>query len=131
MWGTLSQEINPHWISWGDCRESCSQSVGFCPVISHGMIPCDHDECFSSVDTVSSVCVCKHIPESSTPMADCADGELRLVDGIDATNGGRLEICFNSAWGTICGDRFNQTEAAVACGQLGFSRQGAVPYMQA
>lgn len=81
---------------------------------------------------VLSVCTCKNFPEPSTPMADCEDGDLRLVDGIDtSTNEGRLEICFSSAWGTICGDQFNQTEAAVACSQLGFSRQGALPYMTA
>lgn len=61
----------------------------------------------------------------STPMADCLDGELRLVNGSDEREG-RLEICFNRAWGTICRDEFNQTEATVACGQLGFSREGAV-----
>ena len=63
----------------------------------------------------------------STPMADCVDGELRLVNGSNQREG-RLEICFNRAWGTICGDVFNQTEATVACGQLGFARQGAVIY---
>ena len=60
-------------------------------------------------------------------MADCVDGDLRLVDGND-TNEGRLEICFNNAWGTICGDLLNQTEAAVACNQLGFSTEGVVLY---
>ena len=66
-----------------------------------------------------------YLLDFSTPMADCVDGELRLVNGGNRREG-RLEICLNRAWGTICREAFNQTEATVACGQLGFSRQGAV-----
>ena len=50
---------------------------------------------------------------------DCTDGELRLVGG--TFNGtGRLEVCFQSHWGTVCDDLFNDTAAGVACRQLGY-----------
>ena len=53
----------------------------------------------------------------------CADGELRLVGGAIPSEG-RLEICFNNQFGTICDDGFGREDAEVACAQLGFSRSG-------
>lgn len=32
---------------------------------------------------------------------------------------GRLEICINNAWGTICDTRFGLNELEVACNELG------------
>ena len=46
------------------------------------------------------------------------DGQLRLTGGTDATNG-RLEVCLNNEWGTICDDGFDNDDAKVACRQLG------------
>ena len=56
-------------------------------------------------------------------------GDLRLVQGTvadDTLSSGRLEIYINGEWGTICDDLFDQTDATVACKQLGFS--GAITY---
>lgn len=66
---------------------------------------------------------------SSTEQDDCADGELRLEGGRDSVEGGtrdgRLEICFNRAWGTVCNTSFGIPDAIVACGELpGFQRNG-------
>ena len=57
------------------------------------------------------------------PIANCADGEARLVDG-PSTSKGRLEICHNQAWATVCNDGFGTEESRVVCGQLGFQRYG-------
>ena len=65
----------------------------------------------------------------STPFADCATGDVRLVTGnILSTNGsGRIEVCFNSAWGTVCDSSFDDSDAAVACSQMiGFQRSGVL-----
>lgn len=51
----------------------------------------------------------------------CDDGALRLVGG-DGYLSGRVEICFNEAWGTICDNQFDTIDSSVICGQLGFSR---------
>ena len=53
----------------------------------------------------------------------CTNGTLRLVNG-SSTNEGRLEICINGCWGTICDDSWTNANAQVACRQLGYSTTG-------
>ena len=47
-------------------------------------------------------------------------------DPDEATRQGTLQICINSAWGTVCGDApFDMRDAEVFCEQLeGFQREG-------
>ena len=54
----------------------------------------------------------------------CHDGDVRLVNGREP-NEGRVEVCFNETWGTICDHispygNWNQSEADVVCKQLGY-----------
>ena len=58
----------------------------------------------------------------------CNTGEARLASSTSNSNSseGRLELCINNAWGTVCEDRFGNEDAAVACSQIsGYSRQEA------
>ena len=49
---------------------------------------------------------------------------MQLV-GSDYGDEGRLEVCVNGAWGTVCGDEFDSRDAAVACEALrGFTGSG-------
>ena len=54
---------------------------------------------------------------------DCTHGDLRLAGG-ETSSEGRLEICFNSVWGTVCDDFWGAPDAQVACAQLGYTRTG-------
>ena len=41
------------------------------------------------------------------------------------TREGRIEICINNAWGTVCDNLFGREDAGVVCKQLeGFQRDG-------
>ena len=53
----------------------------------------------------------------------CKDGDVRLADG-RVRSEGRVEICIRNTWGTICDMNWDADDAAVVCGQLGFSTVG-------
>lgn len=51
--------------------------------------------------------------------SSCVDGAVRLMkkDQVDQLEG-RVEICVNNIWGTVCDRGFNKDEADVICRQL-------------
>lgn len=60
------------------------------------------------------------------PVIDiCQNGTIRLSGSGYATMG-RVELCMNGEWGTVCRDSFDDYDASVVCKQLGYSPYGKV-----
>lgn len=59
------------------------------------------------------------------PPETCVEGDLRLFGGQRPTEG-TIEVCQSGSWqgGTICDDRWDNSEAAVVCRQLGHEADG-------
>ena len=53
------------------------------------------------------------------PNASCTDGAIRLRNGYIAGEG-RVEVCINNAWGTVCDDGWDNADASVVCRELGY-----------
>ena len=55
--------------------------------------------------------------------AGCVHGDLRLAGSGTSSTRGRVEVCLNNVWGSVCDDHWSSYDARVACRQLGYSDQ--------
>ena len=53
----------------------------------------------------------------------CTEGEVRLTDSVIEQEG-RVEVCFNGVWSSICDDGWDKTDAHIICRQLGYGQLG-------
>ena len=63
----------------------------------------------------------------SFTLTDCTEGDIRL-EGTDNPLTGRVEVCHDGVWGTVCSDFWSKEDATVACRKLGYSSTGIVYY---
>ena len=51
-----------------------------------------------------------------TESEDCESGEVRFVGGANSLEG-RLEVCVNEVWGTVCDEGWRSIASGVVCAQ--------------
>ena len=68
-----------------------------------------------------------HVAQN-TASDNCTHGDLQLAnsmnDSIELSNEGRVEVCVNNLWSTVCDTAFSSHDATVACRQLNYDGAG-------
>ena len=91
---------------------------------------CDHDDdagvqCLGkyhlSYTTTQATRIYLHAGVNSTE--PCITGNIRLAGGGSLAEG-RVEICYQNMWGTICDDSWSEVDARVVCRILGYPPLG-------
>lgn len=55
------------------------------------------------------------------------EGALRLIGGSNITQG-RVEVCYNGIYGSVCDENWGASDAAVVCRQLGYRTDGQLDH---
>ena len=65
---------------------------------------------------------CAHFEDAgvSCGSINCNNSDVRLVNGFTDYEG-RVEVCLNGIWGTVCDDFWSTNDAIVVCNQLNIS----------
>ena len=64
-----------------------------------------------------------YVSDSFTPREKCISGDVRLAGNGDTSSTslnlqGRVELCLNNAWGTVCNSLFGNEDLLVVCTQI-------------
>ena len=86
-------------------------------------VQCTGNEEFLTNCNFSSIHNCYHYEDAGVTCGvtpQCNHSDIRLVGGSN-DNEGRVEVCSNGAWGTVCSYHWTVNEADVVCKQLGIN----------
>ena len=84
---------------------------------------CAHDQdqgisCVTEVGKYHCTILCFKFTFHDYIISECNHDDTRLVEGRNSWEG-RVEICVEGKWGTVCDDQWNLMDALVACRQIG------------
>lgn len=88
------------------------------------------DSSCSNYEDASVICQCKMIKlclniillvyeVNTVAYSDCNTGAVKLTGGPNEREG-KVEVCINGVWGSVCDNGWDLHEAHVVCKQLGF-----------
>ncbi|KAL5460317.1 hypothetical protein EMCRGX_G033759 [Ephydatia muelleri] len=107
------------WSMYGEGFGPIHMSNVVCNGTEQSISQCQHTDPIGCIHFEDAGVVCKHTN------ASCDDGAVRLVGG-SVKSEGRLEVCFNGEWGTVCDDYFDNHAADVVCRQLNYTTPGSL-----
>eukprot|EP00731_Ephydatia_muelleri_P035718 Em0151g10a len=142
------QYVNECAINNGGCAGTCINLIGgyLCQcssgyALTNGKNCSDINECSTGMNNCSEVCIntigsyycacngSRVLNVDGTTCRGCVSGDVRLVNGTNVTSSvpreGRVEVCINGTFGSVCNKRWDSLDAGVVCRQLGYSSTGA------
>ena len=96
-------------------------------VVTQRMLEYDVKVCRNGVLILHSTraeCKIKFLFPIVISSGNCTYGNVRLV-GSSNQYEGRVEVCINDQWGTVCDDSWSSIDATVVCEQLGYAYTGS------